>query len=312
MIRIAFGAFLLALPSALAFAAHKPTTFVSKKTTQLQMTTYSDPDQPRRYAAAQKENNQRYLDITTVYDPTYLKGKRVALTGANRGLGLAIAKELTAAGADLIAIVRSSSDELDALNPKELILGIDQTNDEQVASLKDKITGGPIDMLINNAGYFFPEEETLDNMHFGEELKMIDICAIGPLRTTTALYKGGFLKEGSKVIMITSQGGSITWRTTQNPEGGEYGHHMSKAAANMAGALLAQELKSKGIAVSISHPGFNKTEMTKNKGYECIWEIEGAVDPSVGAKRVLYEAGKVSMENTGRFVNCEDGLDIPW
>ena len=59
-----------------------------------------------------------------------------------------------------------------------------------------------------------------------------------------------------------------------------------------------------------SHPGFNKTEMTKK--YEAIWEKEGAVDPSEGAKRVLFEVMKGSMGTTGQFINCEDGLQIPW
>lgn len=89
-------------------------------------------------------------------------------------------------------------------------------------------------------------------------------------------------------------------------------HHgqMSKAAANMMAMLLAQELKEKGIAVGILHPGFNKTGMTAK--YSHIWEIEGAVDPSVGAKRVLYETGLLSMDSTGKFINCEDGLEIPF
>jgi|Transcript_12539 hypothetical protein len=59
-----------------------------------------------------------------------------------------------------------------------------------------------------------------------------------------------------------------------------------------------------------SHPGFNKTEMTKK--YEAIWEAEGAVDPSEGAKRVLFEVMKGSMDTTGQFINCEDGLQMPW
>lgn len=71
------------------------------------------------------------------------------------------------------------------------------------------------------------EEETLTNLHFEEELKMIDICALGPLRTTSAMVNAGLLKEGSKIVMITSQGGSVSWRTTQNPEGHDYGHHVS-------------------------------------------------------------------------------------
>ena len=48
------------------------------------------------------------------------------------------------------------------------------------------------------------------------------------------------------------------------------------------------------------------------KKYEHIWEVEGAVDPSTGAKRVLYEVINNGMEETGSFINCEDGLIIPW
>lgn len=102
----------------------------------------------------------------------------------------------------------------------------------------------------------------------------------------------------------------MAWRDVQNPTGHDYGHHMSKCAANMMGKLLSQEMKAKGIVVTLLHPGFNKTGMTKK--YEAIWEIEGAVDPSVGAKRVVHELGNMSMEKTGQFINCEDGLQIPW
>ena len=65
--------------------------------------------------------------------------------------------------------------------------------------------------------------------------------------------------------MITSQGGSIAWRTTQNPSGHDYGHHMSKAAANMMSVLLAQELRGAGVAVLILHPGFNKSDMVRHR-----------------------------------------------
>ncbi len=49
------------------------------------------------------------------------------------------------------------------------------------------------------------------------------------------------------------------------------------------------------------HPGFNRTEMTKK--YSDIWDVEGTVQPVVGAKRVLYEIGKASMETSGKFTN---------
>ena len=61
---------------------------------------YSLADQTARFERAKKENNGRYLDIKSVYDGAYLKGKRVLLTGSNRGLGLALAKQISAEGAD--------------------------------------------------------------------------------------------------------------------------------------------------------------------------------------------------------------------
>lgn len=266
---------------------------------------FTIPDQPARFARAKEQNNERYLNIDTVYEAGYLSGKRVAITGANRGIGLALAKELVSQGGKLVAICRTSSDELEALNPDEIITGIDVTSDEACDGIASKISGGPIDILVNNAGYFYEPEETIDSLNFKEELKMIDICALGPLRVSANLYNNGFLKEGSSIAMITSQGGSIDWRTVQNPTGGDYGHHMSKAAANMMSVLMSQEFKDKNVAVGILHPGFNKTGMTAK--YSEIWEIEGAVDPSVGAKRVFHEIGKIDLATSGKFINCEDG-----
>mgnify|MGYP002832770749 CR=1 FL=1 len=78
-----------------------------------------------------------------------------------------------------------------------------------------------------------------------------------------------------------------------------------------AGALLAEELRPRGIAVANLHPGFNRTDMTRK--YEAIWDIEGAVESEVGAKRVLHEVGRVGLLESGcPFVNCEDGLLIPY
>jgi NADPH:quinone reductase-like Zn-dependent oxidoreductase len=142
---------LVCLTTSSAFTSLPAFARTSVITTSLAMSStearYSLADQPARFAQAKKENNQRYLDITTVYDASSLKGKRVAVTGCNRGIGLALATELTAIGAKVVAIVRSSSKELDALNPDEIVEGIDQTKDDQTNSLKDKIKGGPIDVV---------------------------------------------------------------------------------------------------------------------------------------------------------------------
>lgn len=293
-------------------SASSSTSYVSRTTLAMSDSDrYTIPDQPARFARAKAENNERYLNIDSVYDGSYLKDKRVAITGANRGIGLALAKELASQGGKIIAICRSNSDELQALNPEEVITGIDITSDEACDSIASQIKGGPIDILINNAGYFYEPVEKIDSMNFGEQLKMIDICALGPLRVSANLFNNGLLKEGSSsVVMITSQGGSVSWRTVQNPDGGDYGHHMSKSAANMGSVLLSQEMKKHNIPVGILHPGFNKTGMTAK--YAEIWEVEGAVDADEGAKRVFHEVEKINMETTGKFINCEDGLEIPW
>lgn len=249
------------------------------------------------------------MDIDSLFEPALLKGKRVLVTGANRGIGLALVTELQKCGAEVVATTRKSSKELDALNVYQVFEGIDVTDDDACERLGKEI-GYQLDIVINNAGYFMVPVETIKTLNFEEEKSMIDICALGPLRITSVLYKAGLLKKGTKVAMITSQGGSIGWRTVQNPHGRDYGHHMSKAAANMGGVLLAQELKGENISVSILHPGFNKTQMTSK--YAAIWEVEGAVDASIGAKRVLHEINLQSMESTGKFINCEDGLLIPW
>ena len=143
-------------------------------------------------------------------------------------------------------------------------------------------------------------------------MKMIDICGIGPLRVVNALVNNNLIKKQSgKIAIITSQAGSIQWREDQNPNGDNYGHHSSRACTNMIGRLLSFELKKNlGISLVLLHPGFNRTDMTKK--YETIWDQYGAVDSKIGAKRVLHEVNQMSLENSGLFINAEDGLRIPW
>jgi len=269
---------------------------------------FSKADQVARFEQAKQEQNGRYLDINTVFDGSYLKGKRVLVTGGNQGLGLAIVKELHTQGANVVVVGRKSSTDLDALPGVQVITGVDVTDTAAVSGKMISEISEPLDYVINNAGYFWEEEETLANINFDEQLKQINICAVGPLRVSSALQKAGLVR--GSIVVITSQAGSAEWRFTQNPEGGDYGHHMSRAACNIGAVLLAQELKAQGVPVLMLHPGFNKTGMTAK--YAEIWEVEGAVDAAIGAKRVLHEVKGATMERTGMFINCEDGLQIPW
>ena len=277
---------------------------------------YSLADQVQRFANAQAENNERFLNIDSLYNGGEIMGKRILITGGNRGLGFEIVKQAVADGATVIVLCRSSNEELEELVGKWNVYdGVDVTDSEAVDSAMKRVKsdGGALDYVINNAGYFYePCEKITDaSLNFDEQLKQIDICALGPLRVNAAAVNAKALADDAKLIIITSQAGSAEWRKVQNKdEGGDYGHHMSRAACNIAGVLQAEELRSKGYSVLMVHPGFNRTEMTAK--YKDIWDIEGAVEPSVGAKRVLYEAMKSSIETTGTFVNAEDGKLIPW
>jgi hypothetical protein len=188
-------------------------------------------DQKARFAKAKASNNKRVLDIDAFYDGTKFKGKRVLVTGGNRGIGLSLAKQLKADGAKVIVTCRKSSPELDALKVEQVITGVDVTKDTAMPNLISALAsaGGAVDVVINNAGYFYEPVETLTNLNFEEELKMIDICALGPLRISAALVNAGLISPGGKIAMITSQGGSVTWRDVQNPEGHDYGHHSTRS-----------------------------------------------------------------------------------
>ena len=287
---------------------------------------YSMADQVARFANAKATSDARYLDITTVYDGSGLKDKRVLITGAEQGLGLELVKEIIKQGGSAVQAGRTSSADLDAVaaasgGKVEIITGIDVTRDDAMTKMTSELTA-PLDIVINCAGYFYGPAESVGvgcdgHLNFPQQLLQIDICALGPLRISNAIYKAGKLKPGGKIIIITSQAGSCEWRFTQNPTPavgaefhGNYGHHMSRAACNIMGCILSQELAADNIPVQMLHPGFNRTAMTKK--YEHIWDIEGAVEPEVGAKRVLYEILKADMSTTGTVINCEDGLRIPW
>lgn len=276
---------------------------------------HSLADQTARFERAKAEDNRRYLDISEVYDGSYLSGKRVLLVGASRGLGFTLLQQLVADGAVVLATCRKATDELVAFRASgnteavHIIEKVEVQDMTAITAMAEQVEG-PIDYVLHNAGYFPDGQDTLDNLADQEGLKQIDICAMGPLRVVSALKKAGKL-SGAKVCIITSQAGSAEWRKVQNADkGGDYGHHMSRAACNIAGVLMSEELRGTGVPVSMLHPGFNRTEMTAK--FQEIWDKEGAVEPTEGAKRVLYEMGKISMETTGNFVNCEDGLAIPW
>jgi NAD(P)-dependent dehydrogenase (short-subunit alcohol dehydrogenase family) len=216
----------------------------------------------------------------------------VLVTGANRGIGLEICRQLSARGDGVIAACRHASDALEKLN-LEIVDGIDVCSHESVARLKDQLPGEQLDWLINNAGIL--SVQTLSELDFEAIEQQFRVNALGPLRVTAALAPR--LSTGSKVGIITSRMGSID----DNTSGGYYGYRMSKAAVNMAGASLAHDLAGQGVAVALLHPGYVATDMTGNNG----------ISPAESATGLIQRMDELDMGTSGGFWHAQ-GQRLPW
>ena len=216
----------------------------------------------------------------------------VLITGANRGIGLELARQCKARGDTVIAVCRRSSEELDGLGVR-VEADVDVTSDESVLALAKKLEGTSVDVLINNAGIL--KRTSLEDGDWSAMREQFEINSLGPLRVTRALLPR--LSKGSRVAIITSRMGSIE----DNTSGGHYGYRMSKAAVNIAGKSLAVDLGPKGIHVAIIHPGMVRTRMTGFSGIEA--------DES--ARGILARIAELDSANTGTFWH-QNGEVLPW
>jgi len=219
--------------------------------------------------------------------------RTVVITGANRGIGLELAKHYKEQGYEVIAICRQSSEELDDI-ASMVIEGIDVSDADSVEQLKIVLSNQTIDILINNAGLFL--NETLKDMNFDSIEEQMEVNAYGPLRVTTTLLPQ--LKQGSKIANITSRMGSIA----DNTSGNYYGYRASKAALNAFGKSLAEDLKPQGISVAQLHPGFVQTRMVG---------FNGDISPEQAAKGLAQRIEELNVGNSGGFWHS-NGDALPW
>ena len=215
------------------------------------------------------------------------------VTGANRGIGLELARQLKARGASVVAVCRRSSPELDALGVR-VESGLDVTEPAAWSTLARRLAHDDIDLLIHNAGVLLAD--SLDDVEPDDVRAQFALNAIAPLFLTRALAPR--LHPGAKVALITSRMGSIG----DNGSGRYYGYRMSKAALNAAGVSLAHDLKPRGVAVVILHPGSVRTGM--NRGH-------GAIEPDESVRGLLQRIDLLRLETTGRFLH-QNGEVLPW
>jgi len=219
--------------------------------------------------------------------------KVVVITGANRGIGLSFCRYYLSLEYTVYAVCRQASEELIALGIN-IISGIDISEDSAIDKLQLSLGGVEIDLLINNAGIL--QDERLGSLNFETIQQQFEVNALGPLRVTEALVNN--MSKGAKVALITSRMGSVA----DNTSGGRYGYRMSKAALNIAGVSLACDLKPRGIAVAILHPGLVGTDMIGGVG---------DITPDVAAERLAARIEALNLENSGTFWHS-NGEALPW
>jgi NAD(P)-dependent dehydrogenase (short-subunit alcohol dehydrogenase family) len=214
------------------------------------------------------------------------------ITGTNKGIGLQICAQLRARGEDVIAACRTPSPELSVLGVR-IIDGIDVSDAKSIDRLKPELAGQQIDVLINNAGIM--KDDSFGSIDYEEMMEQFRVNALGPLRVTEALADN--LKDGSKVVIVTSRVGSIA----DNGSGGHYGYRASKTAVNQIGTNLKHELMPRGIAVALLHPGMVATELTGGRG----------ISSTDSARGIIKRIDALDIENSGGFWHAE-GYELPW
>lgn len=219
--------------------------------------------------------------------------KHVVITGANRGIGLELARYYQTEGWRVTGVCRETSSELEGV-AAQVIDGIDVTSKESIEQLVVSLQGQMIDLLINNAGLL--QDEVLGSIDFDSLRLQMEINAFAPLRISEALLSN--LQAGSKIANITSRMGSIA----DNDSGGRYGYRASKAAFNALGRSLAIDLKDHGIAVAQLHPGFVKTRMVN---------FGGLITPEESVAGLAKRIEALNLDNSGSFWHS-NGDGLPW
>ncbi len=185
---------------------------------------------------------------------------RILITGANRGIGLELARQYAERGDDVIACVRNP-DGADAL--QELAAGgkvtveqMDVGNPQSISAARERIGDVAIDVLINNAGAVGGAHQSIDDLDLEEWHRSLDVNTIGPLLIARAFKPNLAASGNGKIMTVTSQLAASTW-----PMGGMYIYSSTKAGVSKVFQALTIDWKDEPIAVALMHPGWVQTDM---------------------------------------------------
>ena len=186
--------------------------------------------------------------------------KTVLITGASKGLGLELCKEMLDRGYSVIAMARNITTELSALKGDIKVVSCDVSKLDSVKAAATLIDAEKIDIIFNNAGVWldYSRKKLLDDeFSFDSILPQFEINALGVLHIAKAFLPKVLKSDIKRVFNISSEAGSIG----ECERVCEYGYCMSKAAQNMATKILSNDFSALDVKVYAIHPGWMNTSM---------------------------------------------------
>ncbi|WP_127169309.1 SDR family oxidoreductase [Xanthomonas sp. BRIP62415] len=242
-----------------------------------------------------------------------MSSSRVALiTGANRGIGLEIARQLGQAGVFVIVGARDAGRAeaavavliSEGLNAQSVALDLTDHSTIRTAAERIKAEHGKLDILVNNAGIVDAQDGPPSTGSAEAARRIMETNFIGTLAVTQEMLPLLRESDAGRIVNLSSSLGSLV--VNGDPSSPYYdarliGYNASKAAVNMLTVQLAAELRGTSVIVNSVSPGYVKTDLTGGNGY---------MTPEEGAKLPVEYALLGENPVSGRFV--EPGSVTPW
>ncbi|QTA38725.1 SDR family oxidoreductase [Thermosipho ferrireducens] len=221
------------------------------------------------------------------------------ITGANRGIGLALTREVLKKGYRVIAAIRNvRAESLNLLmeeGKKLVVKKLDVSDSDSIANFSERLEY-KINVIINNAGILLRDK--FPNLPYENFIYSFKVNTLGALFLIQELYRRGKIYTKAKIVNIDSILGSINHATG----GVSYSYSLSKAALNMVTKLLSQYLVKDNIVVISIHPGWVKTDMGG---------MEAPLTPEESAKGIINVIENLTMNDTGKFFEY-NGKELEW
>lgn len=222
----------------------------------------------------------------------------VFITGANRGIGLALARHFTDAGFNVIGTARKPEEATALKETGARVEQLEVTDQKSVDALAQRMAGTPIDILINNAGIKGDDNRDMASLDVENMEWVLNVNTLGPVRVMKALFPNVLSGDLKIVVNISSTMGSIE----RNTWGCCAGYRASKTALNSINKTFAVDYGKQGVSFVVMHPGYVQTDM--NDG-------SGNITPDQSAVGLMNVITGLDASDNGKFYDWQ-GNELPW